>query len=203
MSNMPQRLGKYELVECLGHGATAEVWKALDTQLQRFVAIKMLRPNLRDDPTFVERFQREAQLIASLHHPNIVQIYDFQVFQPLASAQDSSPDMHPIAYMVMDYIEGPTLAHYISNTSNKGRLIPPAEIVSLLTSISLAIDYAHHQGMIYRDIKPANILLDRRNTRRNPVGEPVLTDFGIARLLNTSSTTQTGMQLRHSGIYLS
>jgi serine/threonine protein kinase len=195
MNSMPQRLDKYELVECLGHGATAEVWKALDTQLQRFVAIKMLRPNLRDDPTFVERFQREAQLIASLHHPNIVQIHDFQVFQPPASAQDSTPGMHPIAYMVMDYIEGPTLAHYISNTSNKGQLRPPAEIVNLLTSISLAIDYAHRQEMIHRDIKPANILLDQRNTRRNLMGEPILTDFGIARLLNTSSTTQTGIQL--------
>jgi serine/threonine protein kinase len=195
MSTIPQRLDKYELVECLGHGGTAEVWKALDTQLQRFVAIKMLRPNLRDDPTFLVRFQREAQLIASLHHPNIVQIHDFQVFQPATSAQDSTPDMHPIAYMVMDYIEGLTLANYISNTSNKGQVRPPAEIVNLFASISLAIDYAHRQGMIHRDIKPANILVDQRNTRRNPMGEPILTDFGIAKLLNASSITQTGIQL--------
>src|SRR5205807_7892748 len=194
MSTIPQRLDKYELIERLGHGSTAEVWKALDTQLQRFVAIKMLRPNLRDDPTFLVRFQREAQLIASLHHPNIVQIHDFQVFQPATSAQDSAPDMHPIAYMVMDYIEGLTLANYISNTSNKGQVRPPAEIVNLFASISLAIDYAHRQGMIHRDIKPANILVDQRNTRRNPMGEPILTDFGIAKLLNASSITQTGIQ---------
>jgi len=194
MSTIPQRLDKYQLVECLGHGGTAEVWKALDTQLQRFVAIKVLRPNLRDDPTFLERFKREAQLIASLHHPNIVQIHDFQV-QPAASAQDSAPDMHPIAYMVMDYIEGLTLANYIGNTSNKGQVRPPAEIVNLFASISLAIDYAHRQGMIHRDIKPANILLDQRNTRRNPMGEPILTDFGIAKLLNAASITQTGIQL--------
>ncbi len=195
MSTIPQRLDKYELIERLGHGSTAEVWKALDTQLQRFVAIKVLRPNLRDDPTFLVRFQREAQLIASLHHPNIVQIHDFQVFQPATSAQDSTPGTQPIAYMVMDYIEGPTLANYISNTSNQGKVRPPVEIVNLFTSISLAIDYAHRQGMIHRDIKPANILLDQRNTRRNPMGEPVLTDFGIAKLLNVSSTTQTGIQL--------
>ena len=79
MSTIPQRLDKYELVERLGHGSTAEVWKASDTQLQRFVAIKILHPNLRDDPTFLVRFQREAQLIASLHHPNIVQIHDNEI----------------------------------------------------------------------------------------------------------------------------
>jgi serine/threonine protein kinase len=79
MGTIPHRLDKYELVECLGHGGAAEVWKARDTQLQRFVAIKMLHPNLRDDPAFLGRFQREAQFIASLHHPNIVQIHDFQM----------------------------------------------------------------------------------------------------------------------------
>src|SRR6266566_4378342 len=98
MSSIPHRLDKYELLERLGQGSSAEVWKALDTQLQRFVAIKILRPNLREDPTFVKRFQREAQLIASLHHPNIVQIHDFQMFEPAASAQDNTPGMQPIAY---------------------------------------------------------------------------------------------------------
>jgi len=195
MNTIPQRLDKYELVECLGQGGAAEVWKALDTQLQRFVAIKMLHPNLRDDPTFLVRFQLEAQFIASLHHPNIVQIHDFQVFQPDTSNQDSLPNAHPIAYMVMDYIEGSTLANYIASTSSQGKAPSPPEIVNLFTSISLAIDYAHRQGMIHRDIKPANILLDQRNTARNLMGEPVLTDFGVAKLLNTSSITQTGIQL--------
>src|SRR5579863_7110530 len=79
LSTHSRRLGKYELQEQLGYGGMSEVWKALDTQLQRYVAIKVLHANLREDPHFVVRFEREAQLIASLHHPNIVQIHDFQI----------------------------------------------------------------------------------------------------------------------------
>src|SRR6266496_4537370 len=75
-SSNPQRLGKYELRERLGRGGMAEVWKAFDTQLQRYVAIKILHADLQSDPSFISRFEREARLIASLHHPNIVQIYD-------------------------------------------------------------------------------------------------------------------------------
>src|ERR1051326_8277925 len=191
MSTMPQSLGKYELREQLGHGGIAEVWKAFDSQLQRFVAIKLLRPNLRDNPNFINRFKREAQLIASLHHPNIVNIHDFQVYTPDGSDADTSS----IAYMVMDYVEGQTLADYIHNTSSKGQIPSPNEIINLFTSISLAIDYAHQKGMIHRDIKPANILLDARSTTRNPMGEPILTDFGVAKLLGTSSNTMSGAQL--------
>jgi len=191
MSTTPMRLDKYELREQLGHGGVAEVWKAFDTQLQRFVAIKVLHPNLREDPTFFTRFQLEAQLIASLHHPNIVQIHDFRVYQPVETEGSSAP----IAYMVMDYVEGQTLADYIRNTSYKGQIPTASEIVNLFTSISLAIDYAHQKGMIHRDIKPANILLDRGNTAQNPIGEPILTDFGVAKLMGISTNTQSGTQL--------
>jgi serine/threonine protein kinase len=198
-----RRLGKYELRERLGHGGMAEVWKAYDVQLQRFVAIKLLHPNLQADPTFVTRFQREAQVIASLRHPNIVQIHDFEVAQPSTSptssmptttAQPSDPD-NPVAYMVMSYIEGPTLAEYIASTSAKGHIPSPGEIVNLFASISLAVDYAHSKGMIHRDIKPANILLDKHMTARNPMGEPILTDFGLAKLLGVSAGTLTASSL--------
>ena len=192
MSTTPQKLGKYELLERLGHGGVAEVWKARDTQLQRYVAIKILQPDLREDPNFVKRFQREAQFIATLHHPNIVQIHDFQVFQP---PDDGKGQQSPLAYMVMDYVEGETLADYIRNTSGRGQTPSPTEIVNLFTSISLAIDYAHQQGMIHRDIKPANILLDKRNTTHSPIGEPILTDFGVAKLLSVPSTSLGGEQL--------
>src|SRR5712692_6594511 len=154
MSIRPRRLGKYELQEQLGSGGMAEVWKALDTQLQRYVAIKLLHANLQEDPHFIARFEREAQLIASLHHPNIVQIHDFQT----ASSQEEGT----IAYMVMEYIEGPTLADYIQHTSAQRKFPSPAEIVHLFTPICLAVDYAHQQGVIHRDLKPANILLDKR-----------------------------------------
>src|SRR6266852_6791832 len=188
MSTNPQRLGKYELRERLGQGGMAEVWKAFDTQLQRYVAIKVLHSKLLEDPNFVTRFELEAQLIASLHHPNIVQIHDFQVSRPPESDKT-------LAYMVMAYIDGETLSSYIGHTSAQGKIPSPAEIVNIFTSISLAIDYAHGKGMVHRDIKPANILLDKNNTTRNPMGEPVLTDFGLAKLLGASASTFTANQL--------
>src|SRR5207248_1164186 len=160
MTTHPQHLGKYELHERLGRGGMAEVWKAFDAQLRRYVAIKLLHANLLADPDFVARFTHEAQIIASLHHPNIVQIHDFHISQSPES--DSTT-----AYMVMDYVEGQTLADYIHNTSRMGKFPPAADIVRLFTSIGIAIDYAHQHGMIHRDIKPANILLDKRNTSRN------------------------------------
>lgn len=185
MSTGPRRIGKYELQERLGRGGMGEVWRAFDTQLQRHVAIKLLHTDLQNDASFVNRFQREAQVIASLHHSNIVQVYDFQVSQPPESENTT-------AYMVMDYVEGQTLAQYIAATSRVTRFPSAADIVHLFTYVSLAIDHAHSKGMIHRDIKPSNILLDKRQTVRNAMGEPVLTDFGIAKLLGSSTTTLSG-----------
>ena len=171
----PRRLGKYELRERLAHGGQGEVWKAFDPQLRRYVAIKQLHANMQSDPDFTSRFEREGQFIASLHHPNIVKIHDFQLVQ--------DPDSETTtAYMVMDYIEGPMLADYIRNSSRKGQFPAADDIVYIFTAISLAIDYAHKKGMIHRDIKPANIMLDQRSPRGNSIGEPILTDFGIAKL---------------------
>lgn len=183
MSTEPRRLGKYELRERLARGGQGEVWKAFDLQLRRYVAIKLLHADLQSDPDFVSRFEREAQFIASLHHRNIVQIHDFQFVH--------TPDSHfSTAYMVMDYIEGPTLADYIRNTSRKEQFPPASDIVSIFTAISLALDYAHHKGMLHRDIKPANIMLDKRNPHGKPMGEPILMDFGIAKLQGGADTTK-------------
>src|SRR6266567_9146885 len=185
MSTTPRRLGKYELQERLGRGGMAEVWKALDTQLKRYVAIKILRADLQADPSFVTRFQHEAELIASLHHPHIVQIHDFSVSH-LSESGDA------VLYMVMDYVEGQTLADFIRNTSRKSQFPSPATIVQLLTPISQAIDYAHQKGMIHRDIKPANILLDKRFVSpgaTKSMGEPILNDFGIARTQSSVTIT--------------
>lgn len=188
MASHPHRLGKYDLQECLGRGGMAEVWKAFDTQLKRFVAVKILRADLQADPSVVGRFEREAQVIASLHHPNIVQVYDFNVARP--PEVDST-----VLYMVMNYVEGPTLASFIRSTSRAGHFPSPAAIVQLFTPISLAIDHAHQKGMIHRDIKPSNILLDEHNTSHNAMGEPILSDFGIAKMLGGAVGTGTGWWL--------
>jgi len=188
MSPEPRRLGKYELQETLGRGGMGEVWKARDTELQRFVAVKLLRADLQANPDFVTRFTREARFLASLHHPNIIEIHDFQFIDTWES--DTA-----IAYMVMDYVEGGTLADYIRDTSRRGSFPSANDIVSLFTAISLALDYAHQKGMLHRDIKPANILLDKRNPIGKPMGEPILTDFGIAKLQGTATGTLTGTML--------
>jgi len=170
----------------------AEVWKAFDTQLQRFVAIKLLHANLQADPDFITRFTREAQMVAVLRHPNIVQIYDFHISE---RSEAGASEADTLAYMVMEYIQGRTLADYIINTSRKKQFPPPVEIIRLFTPISLALDYAHAQGMIHRDIKPANILLDQRHTARNAMGEPILSDFGLAKVLGAVAQTITGSLL--------
>src|SRR5579884_278096 len=182
MSTEPRRLGKYELRERLARGGQGEVWKAFDPQLRRYVAIKQLHANLQSDPGFVSRFEREARFIAALHHPNIVQIHDFQAVQ--TADVDTT-----LAYMVMEYIEGETLAEYIAKTSRRGLFPDAADIVFIFTGVSLALDYAHGKGMIHRDIKPANIMLDQRSPHGRAIGVPILTDFGIAKLQEVSVDT--------------
>lgn len=193
MNPNAQHLGKYELQELLGQGGMAEVRKALDTQLRRHVAIKFLRADFQSDPNFITRFEREAQVIASLHHPNIVRIYDFHVSQPTESDEF-------LCYMVMEYIEGQTLAHYIRKTSHLKEFPPANEILHLFTSVSKAIDYAHQKSMLHRDIKPSNILLDTQSSKHASgesyvMGEPILSDFGIVKLLGAPSSTLTNAWL--------
>src|SRR5437764_8455120 len=214
MTTDPRHLGKYELRERLGRGGMAEVWKAFDIQLERYVAIKLLHADLQNDPNFMQRFIREARVVASLHHPNIVQVHDFQTALPETSRGTLSGGLAdqpggladqpgglvminhaPTAYMVMDYVQGQTLNEYMSNTSRVGNFPPASEILHLFACISSAIDYAHQRGMIHRDIKPANILLDQRSPSRYHVGNPILSDFGIVKLLGVSTNTLTGWWL--------
>ncbi len=188
MSVEPRYLGKYVLRERLASGGMGEVWKAFDPQLKRVVAIKLLRADKRDDEEFISRFEREARLIAALRHPNIVQIHDFAV------AYDAQTDTTQ-AYMVMDYVQGQTLTHYIKQTSRQRRFPPPDDLIYLFAGIGRAIDYAHQQGIIHRDIKPDNILLDQRPPLARAIGKPVLTDFSISRLLTLPTSTVAGMIL--------
>jgi eukaryotic-like serine/threonine-protein kinase len=187
MSTNPIRIDKYELQELLKRDGMAEVWKAFDTQSHRYVAIKFLHANLQADPDFVARFQREMPAIAALHHPNIVQYYDYTTLQP------SGPGTIT-ASLVMNYVDGGTLADYIETTARQGKFPPVADIVRHFTTIGAALDYAHKQGIVHGQLKPTNILLDRRNLSRSATGEPVVTDFGIVKLLGNSAgpTANTG-----------
>ena len=180
-----RKLGKYELQTRLGRGGMAEVWKAFDPQLRRHVAIKLMLTELKQDADFLMRFEREARLVALLDHPNIVRIHDFQISQPPESET-------PTPYMVMDYVKGQTLADYIRSTSRKGSIPPWNDIVYLFAVISRALDYAHQKGMVHRDIKPANILLDQRLPTPHTMGEPILTDFGVARMQEMQTGTVRG-----------
>ena len=188
-----QNLGKYELRERLGHGRMTELWKAYDSQLQRPVAIRILHANLQDDPDFLARFESQARIIASLYHPNIVQIHDFQISHTPGSE-------HADIYIVMDYIEGQTLADYINNTSRVGRFPTAADIVHLFSSICQAVDYAHQQGMIYLDIHPGNILLYKKASSNSgalsDLGEPIFINLGITKLLSTNVSMLSGSLLK-------
>ena len=169
-----KRLGKYELVERLGRGGMAEVYKSYQPGMDRFVAIKVMHSHLAESEDFVTRFKREAQLVGQLRHPHIVQVIDFDV-------QDEG------YYMVMEYIKGETLKYYIQQ---KGAL-DPDEALRITSHLADALHYAHQEGMIHRDIKPANVMFTD-----NAYTHPVLTDFGIARIISG------GTQLTASGAFV-
>jgi serine/threonine protein kinase len=188
MSTSPRRLGKYELHERLGQSEIGEVWKAFDPQLQRYFAIKILQVDTREDPEFTVRFNHVARALTSLQHRNIVPVHNFHISQ--ASESNSIT-----AHIVMDYVEGLTLGEYIQTTSSMGNIPSPATIVQLFASISAAIDYAHQHNMSHRDIKPTNILLDKRNTARNAIGEPMLTDLGLIDMLMTFGTSKLNSKI--------
>ncbi len=166
-------LGKYEVLEHIGHGGMAEVYKGQHVRLDRPVAIKILHPFLADEEGFVVRFQREAKIVATLRHPNIMQVFDFDYNEELN-----------IYYMVMEFIDGSTLK---SMMTEKGQL-PVEEAVRIGAAIADALDYAHRRDMVHRDIKPANIMFTSES-------EPVLTDFGIAKMMSLSGLTASGAMI--------
>jgi len=168
-------LGKYQVLERIGLGGMAEVYRGRHERLDRDVAIKVLHPALNNDPEFLARFEREARLVATLRHPNIVQMYDF----------DIQGDQ---VFMVMEYIAGGTLKQRLEELKSSGQFMPLPEIAGFLKQMSAALDYAHSQKMLHRDLKPANILLDA-------TGNVFLTDFGIAHMLGGTKLTTTGSLL--------
>ncbi|MBE3101287.1 MAG: Stk1 family PASTA domain-containing Ser/Thr kinase, partial [Firmicutes bacterium] len=171
--------GRYELLEKIGGGGMAVVYKAKCHLLKRYVAVKVLRPELVENEEFVARFKRESQSVASLSHQNIVNIYDV----------GQEDDIH---YIVMEYIDGKTLKEYIHD---KGRL-DNEEAVRICIQICAALNHAHKNNIVHRDIKPQNILI-------NQEGLVKVADFGIARAITSATVTMAGANVIGSVHYFS
>lgn len=172
MTTPPRRINdRYDLGETLGFGGMSEVHLARDTRLSRDVAIKILRADLARDPSFYERFRREAQNAASLNHPTIVQVYD------TGEAQTSSG---PLPYIVMEYVDGETLRDVLRRDGT----IAPQAAMTWMADVCAALDFSHRNGIVHRDMKPANVMLTR-------AGEIKVMDFGIARAMSDPSAGMT------------
>jgi serine/threonine protein kinase len=172
-----KRLGKYRIVEWLGRGGMANVFKAKDPSGDRFVAIKVLPPMMADYPQFSERFQQEAELVMRLEHPHIV---------PIEEIQESGD----YAYQVMPYFIFGSLADQLER-----RQPSLEEAADLVHQAGSALDYAHRQGVVHRDVKPSNILLDDK-------GRAMLSDFGLALILD-ASVSLTGSAFLGTPAYIS
>ena len=166
------RLGPYEIIGALGAGGMGEVYRARDPQLNRDVAIKVLLPSVASDPERLARFRREAQVLASLNHPNIAHIHGLQELSPAAGN-------HAVA-LVMELVEGPTLADRIARGP-----VPLDEALPIAKQIAEALEAAHEQGIIHRDLKPANVKV-------RPDGTVKVLDFGLAKALDPAGASDAG-----------
>src|SRR5262245_49615867 len=164
-----QTLGPYELVDKLGSGGMGAVYRGVHRRLQQARAIKVLPPQLAQDPNFVARFAREATLSAELRHPNIVAIHDFS-------------EAEGFQYIVMELIEGVSLRALIEAEGP----LPVERALVLLAQLADALDYAHSRTVVHRDLKSANVIV-------GPDDHVTLVDFGLARARESSQLTQTGM----------
>ncbi len=183
-SILGRRLGPYELLEPIGKGGMAEVYKARHVRLERSAAVKILPARLAAESDFRERFEREARAVALLRHPNIIQVYDFG-------------DCDGVYYMAMEFIPGRDLAYRLTQSGK----LPLAQVWWVANDLAAALDYAHARGIVHRDVKPSNVMLDpllgRDRPRHSPPGRThraVLTDFGIVKLLEGGEvSTRTGI----------
>lgn len=170
----PQHISdRYELGEILGFGGMSEVHLARDVRLHRDVAVKVLRADLARDPSFYLRFRREAQNAAALNHPSIVAVYD---------TGEAETPTGPLPYIVMEYVDGVTLRDIVHNDGP----IPPRRAIEIIADACQALNFSHQNGIIHRDVKPANIMISHTNAVK-------VMDFGIARAIADSgnSVTQT------------
>lgn len=176
--NIGENVGPYRIIEQLGQGGMATVYKAYHPSLDRYVALKALHPAFGEDVTFTARFQREARVVAKLEHPCIVPVYDY-------AEHEKRP------YLVMKFIEGDTLKARF----NKGPLTTQ-EIEKVVDSVGAALAYAHRQGILHRDIKPSNVLVATD-------GEMYLADFGLARIAQSGESTLSSDMIMGTPQYIS
>src|ERR1043166_8271215 len=169
----PETIAKFfphlEILACLGRGGVGSLYKARQPRLNRLVALKILAPEREHDPAFAGRFEKEAQALARLSHPNIVTIHDF----------GQAGGMY---YLLMEFVDGVTLRQLL----NTGR-VSPREALAIVPQICDALQFAHDQGIVHRDIKPENILLDR-------LGRVKVADFGLAKLVETPESEESREQ---------
>ena len=161
------KLDGFKIISLLGRGGMARVYQGIDTSLDRYVAIKVIdTPHLAEEE-YIKRFRREAQVIAQLNHPNVVQVYHY------GEADD-------YLYIAMQYIQGADLEFILSDYHKDGEFLSPDEVVKVIRDISSALDYIHSKGVIHRDVKPSNVLLTRD-------GQAILSDFGLALLTDVGT----------------
>ena len=173
-----ENVGQFKIVEYVGQGGMATIFKAYQTSLDRHVALKVIHPTLKNDQSFVARLTREATVVANLTHPNIVQVHD------LVTSEN-------IPFLVMQFIEGKTLKDVMLE-----RKLTPNEVLDILRPVGEALTYAHSRGVLHRDVKPSNIMIDKD-------GNVFLTDFGLARIERSGESTMSHDMLIGSPQYLS
>ncbi|MCW3815141.1 serine/threonine protein kinase [Micromonospora sp. DR5-3] len=164
--------GRYRLDDRVATGGMGDVWRATDLVLGRQVAVKVLLPALVSDPDFIARFRAEARIMASLRHPGVVQVFD--------CGEDELPDGGRADYLVMEFVEGEPLSRRIQEAGH----LEVAETMSIVAQVAQALQAAHARGIVHRDVKPSNLLVQQD-------GAVVLVDFGVARSTNVTSITST------------
>jgi serine/threonine protein kinase len=167
--------GRYQIEELLGQGGMSAVYKATDPNLRRVVAVKIIHPHLSGDQEFVRRFEEEAAAVAQLRHPNIIQVHDF--------SHDG-----PTYFIVFEFVPGESLQAWLKRLNASGRQMDHQEAAQIAADVADALNYAHEQGLVHRDVKPANVIINVRS-------QPILMDFGIAKIVGGTQHTATGAVL--------